>query len=91
MFKDAWDVFSLIMSALALTGTIINAEKNKWGFVFWLVSNLYMCIRFFVIKEYYQSALFFVYFVLAIRGIFAWSKKDKKQESISEESSTCEV
>lgn len=90
MFKDAWDVCSLIMSAVAFTGTIINAEKNKWGFVFWLVSNLYMSIRFFVIKEYFQSILFFAYFILAIRGIFAWSKKEK-QQPIDEKSDTCEA
>lgn len=70
-----WGIFSWIMSAIALTGTIINAEKNKYGFVFWLVSNLYMTIRFFVIGEYAQSTLFFVYFLLAIRGLVAWSGK----------------
>lgn len=70
-----WDIFSWIMSAIALTGTIINAEKNKYGFVFWLVSNLYMTIRFFVIGEYAQSTLFLVYFLLAIRGLVAWSGK----------------
>lgn len=70
-----WDIFPWVMSAVALTGTIINAEKNKYGFVFWLISNLYMTIRFFVIGEYAQSTLFFVYFLLAIRGLVAWSGK----------------
>ncbi len=73
-----WTFMSWIMSAIALAGTLMNAERNKWGFAFWLVSNLYMSIRFFVIGEYAQSALFFVYFLLAIRGIFAWTKKEKQ-------------
>lgn len=73
-----WTVLSWIMSAIALAGTLMNAERNKWGFAFWLVSNLYMSIRFFVIGEFAQSALFFVYFLLAIRGIFSWTKKEKK-------------
>ena len=64
------------MSFVALWGTIMNAERNKLGFMFWLISNLYMMIRFFVIGEYAQSILFFIYFILAIRGLFVWSNKE---------------
>ena len=71
-----WTVLSWVMSAIALAGTLMNAERNKYGFVFWLISNLYMAVRFAVIGEYAQMCLFFVYFLLAIRGLFAWSKKE---------------
>jgi len=74
---DPWNLLSGIMSLVALLGTIMNAERNKVGFAFWLVSNLYMAIRFFVIAEYAQSVLFFTYFLLAIRGIFVWTDKEK--------------
>jgi nicotinamide riboside transporter PnuC len=77
----AWTILSWVMSAIALAGTFMNAERNKWGFVFWLVSNLYMTVRFFVIGEYAQSTLFFVYFILAIRGLFSWTKKEGKEAS----------
>ena len=70
------NILPWIMSAIALAGTLMNAERNKWGFICWLVSNLYMSVRFFTIHEYAQSVLFFVYFLLAIRGIFAWTKKE---------------
>ena len=70
-----WTVLSWIMSAIALAGTIFNAEKNIVGFMFWVVSNLYMVIRFWVIGEYAQMTLFFIYFLLAIRGICVWSKR----------------
>ena len=72
-----WTLLSWIMSAVALAGTLMNAERNKYGFVFWLISNLYMTVRFAVIGEYAQMVLFFVYFLLAIRGIIAWTKKEK--------------
>ena len=72
-----WTILSWLMSAAALIGTVINAEQNKFGFVFWIVSNFYMVIRFAVIGEYAQMTLFFIYFLLAIRGIYAWSKKEK--------------
>ncbi len=74
--SDPWNLLSVVMSAIGLAGTITNAERNKWGFAFWLISNLYMSIRFFVIGEYAQSGLFLVYFILAIRGIFSWKRQE---------------
>ena len=37
-----------------------------------------MTIRFCVIGEYAQMVLFFIYFLLAIRGLFAWTRKEKQ-------------
>lgn len=73
----AWTVMSWVMSGIALAGTVLNAEMNILGFLFWLVSNLYMTIRFAYIGEYAQATLFLVYFLLAIRGIAVWRKKNK--------------
>ena len=82
--SNPWNLLSGLMSLIAFIGTIMNAERNKWGFAFWLISNLYMSIRFFVIGEYFQSMLFFAYFILAIRGIFAWTKRETKEEKAKE-------
>lgn len=76
-----WSFFSWIMSAVALMGTLMNAERIKYGFAFWLVSNLYMTIRFCVIGEFAQMTLFFIYFLLAIRGLIAWSGKEKQEKT----------
>lgn len=76
-----WNTLSWLMSGVAFCGTLMNAERNKLGFVCWLISNLYMSIRFYVIGEYAQCVLFFAYFLLAIRGIIAWSKKEKADDS----------
>ncbi len=89
--SDPWNFLSILMSAIAFAGTIMNAERNKWGFAFWLVSNLYMSIRFFTIGEYAQSALFFAYFVLAIRGVFAWTQKEEKDKKAVEEAAATGV
>lgn len=71
-----WNLLSGIMSIIALIGTFMNAERNKIGFIFWLVSNLYMAVRFFIIAEYAQAILFLIYFILAIKGLFVWTKKE---------------
>lgn len=73
-----WTILSWVMSAVALFGTILNAERNIYGFMFWLISNLYMVIRFAYIGEYAQAVLFFIYFILAIRGIISWRNKERK-------------
>lgn len=75
-----WTVLSWVMSFVALIGTIINAERNRWGFAFWAVSNAYMTVRFFVIGEYAQSALFFVYLILAFRGLISWKIREKSDK-----------
>lgn len=79
MGEIIWHVLSFLMCGIALAGTIINAERNKWGFIFWIVSNLYMTVRFAVIGEFAQMALFFIYFILAIRGLYSWTKKEKNK------------
>ena len=79
--SNPWNLLSGLMSLIAFIGTIMNAERNKWGFAFWLISNLYMSIRFFVIGEYFQSLLFFAYFILAIRGIFSWTQKETREKA----------
>lgn len=79
MGEIIWHILSWVMSGIALAGTIFNAERNKYGFIFWVVSNLYMVIRFAVIGEYAQMTLFFIYFLLAIRGIYSWTKKEKNK------------
>lgn len=76
-----WTFLSWIMSAVALVGTLMNAERIKYGFVFWLISNLYMTIRFCVIGEHAQMTLFFIYFLLAIRGLIAWSDKEEHEKA----------
>lgn len=45
-----------------------------------MVSNLYMSIRFLAIGEYAQMTLFFIYFILAIRGLQVWSRKNETKE-----------
>lgn len=76
-----WTILSWVMSIIALTGTIFNAERNICGFWFWLVSNLYMTVRFTYIGEHAQAVLFFVYTVLAVRGIVSWRRKEIKTKS----------
>lgn len=81
-------IFSILswgMSIIALLGTILNAERNKIGFYFWFISNIYMTIVDFQAGLYAQSALFLVYTILAIRGMFVWTKKEDTNNNTENE------
>lgn len=70
-----------IMSAIALGGTILNAQRNRLGFYAWAVTNIFWCIVDFKAGLYAQSALFFAYFLLAIKGLITWKKKEDAEKN----------
>ena len=61
-----------IVSALALTGVVLNIYKSKYGFVVWVFTNAFWAIYDYHIGATAQAALFFVYFLLALWGLWKW-------------------
>jgi nicotinamide riboside transporter PnuC len=66
-YKASW-----VVSILALLGTVLNIYKKQACFVLWTVTNFYFCIYDFCIGATAQSALFAVYFILALWGLWKW-------------------
>jgi nicotinamide riboside transporter PnuC len=63
-----------LLTILSLIGVVLNIKKRKECFYIWAVTN-----GAWVVVDYQaglpeQAALFLVYFILAIWGIFAWQK-----------------
>lgn len=73
-----FEVITWIISFLALAGTILNANRNKYGFILWFVTNLFWVVVDFQSGLYAQSALFLAYTLLAVKGMVTWSKKEKE-------------
>ncbi len=76
----SFEVVTWIVSLLALTGTILNSNRNKYGFLLWIATNLFWVVVDFRAGLYAQSALFAAYVVLAIKGILTWSRKEKEDK-----------
>ena len=76
----SFEVVTWIVSLLALTGTILNSDRNKYGFLLWIATNLFWVVVDFRAGLYAQSALFAAYVVLAIKGILTWSRKEKEDK-----------
>ena len=65
-------VITAVMTAASLVGVVMNIYKMQACFYIWAVTNAGWCIVGFYKGIYAQSFLFFVYFLLAIWGIYKW-------------------
>lgn len=71
-------VLNWIMSILAFFGTCLNAEKYRAGFYIWAVTNAYMAGLNFYLGIPSIGFLYVAYFIMAIRGLVVWKRKEKK-------------
>lgn len=69
------EILTWVLAGLSLIGVWLNIKKRSECFGIWLITNSAWMIYDFSISAYAQSALFFVYTVLAIYGLYEWRKK----------------
>jgi nicotinamide mononucleotide transporter len=73
-----FDIFTGILTLLALVGVVLNIKKNIWCFYIWLVTNSCWAIVDFYKGIPAQGVLFTIYVGLAVYGIIEWRKEKKK-------------
>ena len=66
-----------IIAIMSLTGVVLNIYKRKECFIIWGFTNFAWFLWDLYIESYAQSFLFFIYFILAIFGLYKWSKELK--------------
>lgn len=71
------DLLGYIVTAIAIIGSILNARQKWYGFIFWIVSNIFFIILNWMDSNYYEVIFFGFCLVLCIYGIYQW-KKDRK-------------
>ncbi len=64
-----------IVTAASLVGVVANIKKKTWCFGIWFGTNSIWMIYDYSLGAYAQSALFAVYVILAIWGIYEWRKE----------------
>lgn len=69
------EVFTWTLAALSVVGVVLNVKKKSICFVIWAITNAAWAVYDFSIGAYAQSALFAVYFGLAIWGLLKWKKE----------------
>ena len=70
---------SWIVTFFSILGVILNIKKNKKCFYIWAVTNFSWMVIDFRAGLYPQAALFSVYFILAIYGLYAWRSHKTKR------------
>ena len=70
-----WSALTWSLTVAALVGVILNIKKMRVCFYIWAITNFGWMVVDFYEGIYAQSALFAIYFLLALWGIFEWRKK----------------
>ncbi len=68
--------FTYFLTALALLGVVLNIKKNIACFYIWLFTNASWAVVDFYKGIPAQGALFSVYTLLAVYGIYEWRMKE---------------
>lgn len=75
-----WDAISQIGIAIfGVTAIVLVAKKNKWGFVFGLLSQPFWFITSLTNKQWGIFFVSIIYSFSWIFGIYQWFFKDKKK------------
>ncbi len=69
-----------ILTIISITGVILNIYKNRWGFVFWMISNALLAVIDFKKGIPEQAVLFIVYFCTALWGWVYWTTKKPNEK-----------
>lgn len=64
-----------ILTALSIYGVWLNINKRRSCFIVWACTNFNWMIIDYYHGLYAQSALFAVYFLLAVWGLVEWGKE----------------
>ncbi len=60
------------LTILSLIGTVMNVRKMRCCFYIWAFTNAIWTVHNYSVKEFQQASLFFIYFILALWGIYEW-------------------
>jgi len=63
-----------LLTVISLIGVVLNIHHRKECFYLWILTNGAWAWHNLIIKEYQQSFLFLIYFMLAIYGVIKWKK-----------------
>lgn len=65
-----------IVVALALVGNICIIKRHAFGFWFWLFADCYFLTHNILSSDYPQAMIFSLYVLMALYGLYSWSKDD---------------
>lgn len=72
MIEWLWSIFSI-------SGAILNARHNKWGFILWIVSNIGWITTNIVYELWAQIPVWVAFTVTSVYGFIHWSREENEK------------
>ena len=63
-----------VLTIASIVGVVLNIKKHRLCFLIWAITNFMWAIVDYQAGLYAQSALFGIYFLLALYGLWEWRK-----------------
>ncbi len=77
-----WDTIAQIgIAVFGIAAIILVAKKNKWGFVFGLLSQPFWYVTAFINKQWGVFFLSIIYTGSWVFGVYEWFYKNKKTKN----------
>jgi len=70
-------LLELISAFLGISGAVLNALKNKWGFAVWVVGNTLWVIYGIITKQYFFMIQYIVFASISIWGFKRWLSEER--------------
>lgn len=68
------ETITWITAGASLVGVVLNIKRQRICFLIWACTNAFWAVYDYTIGAYAQSALFGVYFFLALWGLWEWRR-----------------
>lgn len=74
-------MISWIITFLCIVGSLLNAWKNRWCFLFWSIGNIAWLVIDLMSHNYSRAVLDIFQQIVTTYGAFCWRKDDLNDES----------
>ncbi len=72
-----------LVSTISLTANWLMAKKKTDNWVLWIIADMIYVVLFWYKELYLSSGIYFVFLLLAIKGLIDWNKKSHTKEALS--------
>lgn len=76
-FEITFEHLTILFSVISIVGAILNARKNKWGFIVWICGNFGWIAADIIYEMYAQIPVWVVFTLTATYGFRRWSREEK--------------
>lgn len=87
MSETFFQISTWIVTAVALTGMVLNAKMNRWGFACWWFTNTAWIVVGIYKGVYAQAVQHVVYLYFSVVGFLHWTQRLRDQRAALESSS----